>query len=83
MHSCQRCRILQLLATSFARLPGLPRQCRSGDLSGDLSRARTSSSLRGPNPECRVDGSAFLSHSFELSARSDVQSEASRCHVEG
>jgi len=37
----------QLLATSFERLPGLRRQSRSDDLSGDLSRGRTSGSLRG------------------------------------
>jgi hypothetical protein len=30
-----------------------------------------------------VDGRAVPSRSFELSARSDVQCEASRCHVEG
>jgi hypothetical protein len=43
-------------ATSFARLPALPRQSRGGDLSGNLSRARTSGSLRGTNPDCTVDG---------------------------
>jgi hypothetical protein len=74
---------LHLLTTSFALLPELPRQSRSRDLSGDISRARTSGSLRGPNPDCRVDGRAVPSYSFELSARSDVQCEASRCHVEG
>jgi hypothetical protein len=66
MHFCQRCRILKMtlrynfkfLATNFARLPGLPRQSRSSELSGDLSRARTSGGLRGPNPDCRVDGRA-------------------------
>jgi hypothetical protein len=72
-----------LLATSFARLPGLPRQSRSGDLSDDILRARASGSLRGPNLDCGVDGRAVLSRSFELSARSDVQCEASRCRVEG
>jgi hypothetical protein len=46
----------QLPTTSFARLPGLPCQSRSGDLSGELSWAQTSGSLRGPNPDCRVDG---------------------------
>jgi hypothetical protein len=33
--------------------------------------------------DCRVDGKPVFSRSFELSARSDMQSEASRCHVEG
>jgi len=47
---------IQLLATSFARLPGLPRPCHNGDLSGYLSRSRLSGSLRGPYPDCRVDG---------------------------
>jgi hypothetical protein len=72
MHFCQRCRILKMLLlsksvpalrkTSFARLLGLPRQSRSGDLSGDLSRSRTSGSLRGggQNPDCRVDVRAVL-----------------------
>jgi hypothetical protein len=34
---------------------------RSGDFSGDLSRARTNGSLRGPVPDCRVDGRAVPS----------------------
>jgi hypothetical protein len=59
----------QLLATSFTRLPGLPRQSRSGDLSGDLSRARTSGSLRVPNPDCRVGGSAVPSRIVFLCTR--------------
>jgi hypothetical protein len=33
--------------------------------------------------DCGVDGRAVPSSSFELSARSDVQCEAARCHVEG
>jgi hypothetical protein len=36
-----------------------------------------------PNPDCGVDGRAVPSRYFELSARSDVQCEASRSHVEG
>jgi hypothetical protein len=51
----------QLLATSFARLPGLPRQSCSGDFSGDLSRVRTSGSLRGRNLDCGVDERAVPS----------------------
>jgi len=51
----------QLLATSFIQLPGL-HQSHSGDLSGDPSRAQTSGSLRGPNPDCRVDGRAVPNH---------------------
>jgi hypothetical protein len=73
----------KLLAASFTRLPGPPRQSLSDDFSCDLSRARTSGSLRGPNPDCRVFGSTVPSRSFELSAWSDVKYEASRCHVEG
>jgi hypothetical protein len=56
----------QLLANSFARLHGLPRLSRSCDLSGDLSRARPSGSLRGPNSDCRVDGRAVPSHFMVL-----------------
>jgi hypothetical protein len=51
----------QLLATSFARLPRLPHQSRSCHVSGGLSRARTGGSLRGPNPDCRVDRRAVPS----------------------
>jgi hypothetical protein len=60
VHFCQRCRILKclcywspfkLLATRFARLPGLLRQSRSGDFSGDLSR--------GPNRNVRWLGEQF------------------------
>jgi hypothetical protein len=73
----------QLFVTRFAQLPGLPHQSCSGDLSGDISRAQINGSLRGSNLDCRMDGRAVSSHSFELSARSDVQWEASHCHVEG
>jgi hypothetical protein len=51
--------------------------------SGDLSRSLTIGSLGGQNPDCRMDERAIPSRSFELSARLDVQYEASRCHVEG
>jgi hypothetical protein len=51
----------QLLAISFAKFPGLSRQSLSGDLSGDLSQALTSGSLRGPNPDYRVDDRAVPS----------------------
>jgi hypothetical protein len=58
-------------------------QSHSGNHSGVLPRARTSGSLMGPNPDCRVDWRAVPSRSSKLSARSGVQCEASRCHVEG
>jgi hypothetical protein len=47
-----------------------------------FSRARINGSLRWQNPDCRLDGRVYPSRSFELSARSDVQCETSRCHVE-
>jgi hypothetical protein len=47
--------LFHLLANSFARLPRLPHQSRSGDASGDFSRARTSGSLREPNTDSRVE----------------------------
>jgi hypothetical protein len=50
-----------------------------GDLSGDLLRVRTSGSLRGRNPACRVDGGALPSRSFESSARLVVQCQTPRC----
>jgi hypothetical protein len=67
LKNCLCCRSpFQLLATSFARLLGLPRQSRTGDLSGNVSRARTSGSLRGPNPDCRVDGRSVPNRSVFL-----------------
>jgi hypothetical protein len=62
----------QFLATSLARLPGLPRQSCSGDLSGDFIRARKSGSLRGPNPKCRVDGKAVSSCFVFLCTRKQI-----------
>jgi hypothetical protein len=65
----------QLLATSFARLPGQPRQSHSGDLLGDLSRNRISGSLRDPNPDCRVDGRAVPSRFVFLCKQTRNQRE--------
>jgi hypothetical protein len=72
----------QLLATSFARLPGLSRQSRSSNVSDDLSRAGTSGSLRGPNPYCRVDGRAVPSRSCSsvpVSKRGTQREQTFRC----
>jgi hypothetical protein len=66
--------------SSFTRFPGLCQSC-SGDLSGNLSRAQTNSSLKGPIPDCRAGGRAVPSHSFELYARSDMQCDVLGCHV--
>jgi hypothetical protein len=40
---------------------------------GDLSRARTSGSLRGPNPDCRVDGRAVPSRFVFLCTRKQTE----------
>jgi hypothetical protein len=48
-------------ATSLTWLPALPCLSCSSDLSGDLSKAQTGGSLRGPNPHCRVDRKAVPS----------------------
>jgi hypothetical protein len=69
VHNLKDASAVEVLATSFARLPELPRQSRSGDLSGGLSRARTNGSLRGPNSDCRVDGRAVPSRFVFLCTR--------------
>jgi len=78
-HLCSRS-LFQFLPTSFTWLPGLP--CQScGNLSCDCARARNSCSLRWPNLDCRVDGRAVPSCSFELSAVSAMQCETLHCRV--
>jgi hypothetical protein len=62
-----------LLATSFeCFLDWISRQTRSGDLSDDLSRVRTSGSLRGSNPYCRVDMRAAPSRFVFLCTRNQT-----------
>jgi hypothetical protein len=58
--------------SSFTRVRGLPHQSHSGDLSSDLSRARTNGSLRGPNLGCRFDGRAVPNRFVFLCTRTQT-----------